>query len=196
MALYSSNEKMNKIDEDRIWVDRVLRGEKEAFGPLVERHQNSIFTLVKRIVKDSDEAQDLTQTIFIKAYEALHTFNDKSLFSTWLNSIAYNAAVGFYRKKKPLHQSFDEQLPSGFWLLNTEEDPMEKEVLLQQLENALAKLNAEDNALIHFYYTQNYSIERISEITRQTPSNVKVRLFRIRKKLSEMMRNQPETCLN
>ena len=73
---------------------------------------------------------------------------------------------------------------------------MEKEVLLQQLENALAKLNAEDNALIHFYYTQNYSIERISEITRQTPSNVKVRLFRIRKKLSEMMQNQPETCLN
>lgn len=187
---------MNTKDEDKIWVDRVLRGEKEAFGPLVERHQNSIFTLVKRIVKDADEAQDLTQIIFIKAYESLHTFVGKSRFSTWLNSIAYNTAVGFYRKKKPRHQSFDEVLPSGFWQLNNDEDLIEKEILLQQLENALDKLNAEDNALIHFYYTQNYSIDYISEITHQTTSNVKVRLFRIRKKLSKMMQKQPDTCLN
>lgn len=187
---------MSNKDDDKIWVDRVRRGQKEAFGALVEKHQNSIFTLVKRIVKDSDEAQDLTQIIFIKAYEALDTFNGKSLFSTWLNSIAYNTAVSFYRKQKPRHLSFDEFTFMGFSSSYGEDDSSEKELLLQQLEEAISKLAPEDNLLIHFYYTQNFSIDQISQITQQTSSNIKVRLFRIRKKLAELMQNQPNTCLN
>lgn len=175
-------------DEDLIWVEKVLKGDANAFAMLVERHQDLVYTLIRRILKRDDEAEDTTQMVFIKAYHSLAGFNQKSLFSTWLSRIAYNSAISEYRKKKnKIHLGDDKIMSQLATNLADDNDSSEKEIILGHLETAVSQLEPEDNALITFYYTQQYPIDDISQITGLSVSNVKTRLFRIRKRLQEMI---------
>lgn len=187
---------MKSKEEDHVWIEQVLKGKPEAFGPLVDRYQHSIYAVVNRIIKNTSEAEDITQMVFIKAFEALQGFNHKSLFSTWLHRIAYNTAISAYRKRTVPIVSLDELSIGGYNFSDKNEFNDEKEAQLQQLETALELLAPEDQLMIHFYYTQNYSIDQISEISKLSTSNVKVKLFRIRKKLQELMQSVTNTCLN
>ncbi|MDP3442924.1 MAG: sigma-70 family RNA polymerase sigma factor [Ignavibacteria bacterium] len=175
-------------DEDLIWVEKVLKGDQQAFAILVKRHEDVIYTLVHRILKRKEEAEDTTQQVFIKAYQALASFNRTALFSTWLSRIAYNTAISEYRKLKNKVFLTDERLMNQIAVTFSDTDyDAEKEEKLALLNQTILRLEAEDSALITFYYTQNQSVEQISQITGLTQSNVKIKLFRIRKKLLEWM---------
>ena len=132
-----------------------------------------------------EDAEELTQDVFLKAFQKLHTFNGKSSFSTWIYRIAYNSAVSNTRKKKFILLSTKESqitnVPDSAVdeLLSREND----ELLLQQLENALCKLKTEDRFLITLFYYQDKSVSEISDILEITVENVKVKLYRVRKKL-------------
>lgn len=181
-------------DEDVIWVDKVLSGDKNAYARLIKKHEDMVYTLVRRILKQNEESEDITQMVFIKAYQALGSFNKTSLFSTWLNRIAYNTAISEYRKiKNKIYLLDEQQLQNVSDSVADENHSDEKEAQLQLLEKNLQKLEPEDNALISFYYIQNLHIDQISEITNLSPSNVKIRLFRIRKKLHEWMFKETNT---
>jgi RNA polymerase sigma-70 factor (ECF subfamily) len=181
-------------DEDLIWVEKVLSGDTNAFAMLVERHQDAVYTLIRRILKRDDEAEDSTQMVFLKAYHSLAGFNKKSMFSTWLSRIAYNSAVSEYRKKKnKIHLGDDKLMNQLATNMADENDSYEKETLLTQLETAVGQLEPEDNALITFYYMQQQSVDEISQITGLSVPNVKTRLFRIRKKLQEKILQETTT---
>jgi RNA polymerase sigma-70 factor (ECF subfamily) len=187
---------MKSKEEDHVWIEQVLKGKPEAFGPLVDRYQHSIYAVVNRIIKNTAESEDITQTVFVKAFEALKGFNHKSTFSTWLHRIAYNAAISAYRKKGNSMVSLDELSIGGYNFSDKDEFNDEKETQLQQLEYAMGLLPPEDQLMIHYFYTQNYSVDQISEISKLSTSNVKVKLFRIRKKLQDLMQSVTNTCLN
>lgn len=178
---------MNR-DEDLFWIERTLAGETSMFGHLIEKYQDTIYAIVRRILLRDDEAADAAQMVFIKAYQSLPGFNRKSGFSTWICRIAYNHAISEYRKKKAHPQLNDEKLLE-FAIENQGDEQVftEKEMLLQHLESEIMHLEDEDRALLTLFYNGRNSVETISQITGFSISNVKIKLFRIRNKLKEKM---------
>lgn len=172
-------------------VKRILDGEPQAFSVLLHRYQRPVHSLIRQIVSCREDAEELTQDVFVKAFTKLHSFRGGSSISTWLYRIAYNTAISATRKKRLIYPDFSEQILNNIQddavdeCLNKEED----ETLLQQMEKAVERLNPEDKALISLFYSQEKSVKEVSEIAALTPENVKVKLLRARKKIVLLINN-------
>ena len=167
------------------YIQRVKAGDFKAFSHIVSGYQQMVFTIVCRIVHNREDAEDITQEIFIKVFKSLDSFKEESEFSTWLYRIAYNTALSEIRKRKIVFSSFDDDLSAlkdEDINENIEELAVEERIVC--LEQALKTLPAEDALLITMFYLDNQSIEEISRISNLTQANVKVKLHRIRKKLA------------
>lgn len=178
---------------DEVYIKRVLSGDSRAFSCLIDRHKAMVFTISLRITGQREEAEEVSQDVFLKMYQALHTFKGSSKFSTWLYSIAYNMAVSRVRKSRPDYIPLSDvefKMSDGYdetMIFNDESDDHQRRVALSR---ALDHLKQDELLLINMYYTQEMSIEQISEITKLSSSNVKVKLFRIRQKLSNDIVNK------
>ena len=174
---------MTHHDEQRL-IQKVREGDTEAFAPLIERYSRPIFALVVGIVGHREEAEELTQDIFLKAYTKLSTFSFRSSFSTWLYRIACNTALTAVRRRQRRFALFDfsraERLPE---VPDDEELTELSEAQEQALRAALDRLDPEERALIQLHYYENRPLSECGEILSLTESNTKVRLHRIRKKL-------------
>ncbi len=177
--------------EDAYYVEQVLAGEVNAFRQLVLKHQDLVYTIVHRIVPSAEEAEEVAQDVFVKAYRKLAGFKGKSRFSTWLYRIAYNAAVSHSRKKKieflPAEENgmeniAEEQMESNINGLGEEEQQ-------QLIRQAMAILPSTDQLIITLYYYHNKGVEEISGIIGMSASNVKVKMHRIRKRMLKEMNN-------
>ncbi len=176
-------------EADEMIITRVLNGERDAFAVLVDRYKDRVFTLVLGIVKERPVAEEVAQDVFVKAFTSLKKFRKESGFSTWLYRIAYNTAVSQTRKKKIWHRTFDEEME----LAGSRDEELEKEVAETEknrqelLQQALAELPAEDKLILMLYYFEEKPVEEISSATGLSISNVKVKLFRIRKRLKSII---------
>jgi RNA polymerase sigma-70 factor, ECF subfamily len=178
-----------KFQDDNEYIGRVLGGDVGAYASLVAKHKSLVFSIVLKIVSSREDAEEIAQDVFLKAYQSLGTFERKSKFSTWLYRIAYNAAISKTRKKKVEMVAIEETVITNY---STDEigrnmNEMDEGDRQQVLEKALGHLPEEDNLLITLFYKNENSIEDISEITGLSVSNVKVKLHRIRKKLYDEM---------
>lgn len=178
---------MNQLT-DNVIIEKVLAGDTEAYRELVSRHSGQVFSLVSGIVRNREDAEELTSDVFLKAFGQLNKFRGDSKFSTWLYRIAYNTAVSHTRRRKNPTIEIDERrmedMDDG-----TEEQAL-KEARLEELEKALERLPGGDKALIELFYMQELSIDEISQITDDTQGNIKVKLYRTRKKLAAMINGQ------
>ncbi len=168
--------------DDIHYVRLIKNGDTNAFVHIVRRYQRMVFTIVNKIVSHTQDAEDITQEIFIKIYQSLDKFRGDSEFSTWLYRIAYNTAVTEVRKTKREFVSFEdmaEKIPDGEIADHIEESSTEQR--LQYLDLVLNQLNPEDAFLITLFYLNNESVQDISLISNLSASNVKVKLHRIRK---------------
>jgi RNA polymerase sigma-70 factor (ECF subfamily) len=174
---------VNSNNQD--YIQRVKAGDFKAFSHIVSGYQQMVFTIVFRIVNNREDAEDITQEIFIKVFKSLDSFKEESGFSTWLYQIAYNTTLSEIRKRKMVFSSFDDDLST---LKDEEINENIEELAIEErvfyLEQALKTLPAEDALLITMFYLDNQSIEEISRITNFSQANVKVKLHRIRKKLA------------
>ena len=178
-----------KVQDDNETIGRVLSGDVAAYANLVTKHKNLVFSIVLKIVNNREDAEEIAQDVFMKAYSSLNTFERKSKFTTWLYRIAYNAAISKTRKKKVEMVAIDETVITNY---STDEigrniNELEENDKQQVLEQALQRLPEEDNLLITLFYKNENSIADICSITGLSESNVKVRLHRIRKRLYEEM---------
>ena len=174
---------INSNNQD--YIRRVKAGDFKAFSYIVSDYQQMVFTIVFRIVNNREDAEDITQEIFIKVFKSLNSFKEESEFSTWLYRIAYNTTLSEVRKRKIVFSSFDDD----FSMLKDEEineniEDLAVEERISYLEQALKTLPAEDTLLITMFYLDNQSIEEIGRISNLSQANVKVKLHRIRKKLA------------
>lgn len=174
-----------KYRDDNHCIDAVLNGNRSAFVELVGRHKNMVFSIAMKIVHSREDAEEVAQDVFLKAYQSLGSFERKSKFSTWLYRIAYNAAITKTRRKRPEFVAIDDQLITNYSEDEIREytgrlDQDERKILI---ERALKKIPEEDNLLVTLFYKAENSVEEISTIMGLSESNVKVRLHRIRKKL-------------
>lgn len=172
--------------DDMIYIQRVLDGETSSFSHLVDKYKNMVFTVIVKMVKSTEDAEELAQDTFIKAYQKLAEFNGDSRFSTWLYTIAYRTALSKLRLKTIEKVSDDN-------LYNAASDVPEPLEILQYKEQrelvqtAINKLPELDAVIITLFYMDDCSVGEIAEITQLSASNVKVKLFRARKALKTML---------
>ncbi len=176
-------------EADEIIITRVLNGDLNAYTLLVDKYKDRVFSLVRGIVKDNAVAEEVAQDVFVKAYTSLKKFRKESGFSTWIYRIAYNTAVSQTRQKKFWLKSFDEQMEiADRWDIDGQSEADEAgKTRLELLNRALPELPAEDKLILMLYYFEDQPVEEISRSSGLSPSNVKVKLFRIRNKLKSIM---------
>lgn len=167
----------------------VLNGNASSYKILVDAYKDLVFTLVKKIVKNHEEAEEVTQDTFLKAYHALPNFKMESKFSTWLFRIAYNSAISKTRKKSITTSSIDDFVIENYSVddIQSTLDQIDENERIRILNDAIFSLNGDEQLLINLFYYNEQSIEEICEITGLSESNVKVKLYRTRKKLYEMI---------
>jgi len=175
--------------EDLYYIEAVRKGNIQAFSYLVEKYQKLVYTLALKLLKRPEDAEELAQDTFIKAYQKLDTYEGKSKFSTWLYSITYNAGISELRKRRIEFKSLEEQkfsdqdeMKMHDYYSETKKEDQEK-----YLNLALGKLPEDDQVLVTLYYYENQSMDDISEITGLTVSNIKVKIHRARKKMYSLL---------
>ncbi|MBP3679896.1 MAG: RNA polymerase sigma factor [Bacteroidaceae bacterium] len=176
-----------KHDEAHI-IQEILNGKTALYEYFLDRYGQQVFLLVARIVSCQEDAEELTQDIFLKAFRHLHSFKVESSFSTWIYRIAYNTAISANRKRKKQELHWDESLLAN--LTDEQVDEVlddESEERLARLNVALEKLDADERAMVTLYYMEDKPISELASIMSITESNAKVRLYRIRKKLYCLM---------
>jgi RNA polymerase sigma factor (sigma-70 family) len=173
--------------DDTTLIDRVLEGDIQGYSVLVDRHKDLAFTIAYRLLNNREDAEEVVQDAFLKAYRNLKGFRQDSRFSTWLFRIVYNTAISKKRLRKPGFQSIDD-VPclvekSGF--VNDEDDLNAER--RSMLERAIKQLPEDERAMITLFYINESTVEDIHIITGLSKSNVKIKLFRARKKLQEFV---------
>lgn len=173
------------LHNEKELIKRITEGETEQFALIAEHYAQAVHTLVVRIVGSNEDAEELTQDVFLRAFEHLPMFSFKSSFSTWLYRIAYNAAISFTRHKRLPHYPIEENR-----LRQVQDDDLEQmeatadnNEQIEALGRAIEQLDAEERALLTLFYYEERSVAECAEIMTQSHSNIKVRLHRIRKKL-------------
>lgn len=177
-------------------ISQVLAGNVREFARLVDKYKNLAYTLAFRVVNNREDAEEVMQDAFVKAYRSLKDFRKESKFSTWLFRIVYNTAISKKRLKKHNNQSIDDLSVSKEIALSREPENELFEDRKALLEKALQMLTEDDRVLITLYYAEECTVEEINKVTGLSRSNIKVRLFRARKKLHEWMASAIEkTCV-
>ncbi|MDX1349274.1 MAG: sigma-70 family RNA polymerase sigma factor [Putridiphycobacter sp.] len=172
------------IDEVSL-IKQVQLGDYRVFSQLVDRHKNMVYSLVLRMVPNQQDAEEVAQDAFIKAFKAIKQFRGNSKFSTWLYRIAYFTAINHLRKKKALTSDIDFDS-----IQNTDETALDSMNLLDQkayINKALTYLKPIERQLIALFYLEDFSNKEIGEITGLSQSNIKVSLLRSRKKLAGVL---------
>ena len=174
-----------KYQEDSFYIKKVLKGNLPSFAILIEKHKGMAYTLALRISKNHEDAEEIAQDAFLKAYNSLRTFKQESKFSTWLYKIIYNTALSRLRKKQldsfsldesPMEETYHEESDDSLGILHLRE---RKKII----STALNRLKEDETVVMTLFYLSENSIREIEEITGYTDSNIKILLYRGRKKL-------------
>jgi RNA polymerase sigma factor (sigma-70 family) len=171
-------------------IEQTLQGNQAAYADLVKRHQRFVFTLAMRFTKTREDAEEVAQDSFIKAYRSLQNFQGQSKFSTWLYSIVYTTAMTFLRKRRLDTSSIDdennylqiENQSGGF-----KNDLAENKSRSYYVNQAIEQLLPDDAMIITLFYKGEQSLEEIAFTLGMEPNNVKVKLFRARQRLKERL---------
>jgi RNA polymerase sigma-70 factor (ECF subfamily) len=171
-------------------ISRVLKGEQNAYAELVSRYQGYVFTLVLRMIKSREDAEEVAQDVFVKAYRSLADFRGESKFSTWLYTIANTTSITFLRKKKLDVHSLDNE--KVFEVADSKDSGLranlvEQKSRINMVNEAIAMLSPDDAEIITLFYKAEQNLEEISRILRLETNTVKVRLHRARTRLKEKM---------
>ncbi|KYP13434.1 MAG: RNA polymerase subunit sigma [Flavihumibacter sp. CACIAM 22H1] len=181
---------MHPGQTDNELIELVKTGHQQAYGQLVTRYQNYVFTIVLRYLSSREDAEEIAQDVFIKAFKCLADFRGDSKFSTWLYTITTTSCLTFLRKKKLAVQSLDnekvmadaEQVDSGM-----KANQVEQKSKLAMVNQSIALLSPEDAQVITLFYKGEQSLDEIAQILGQETNAVKVRLFRARQRLRDKM---------
>ncbi len=169
------------VKEDNELVYEVIKGSISSFEILLDRYQKTIFNLVLKMVGDTEVARDLTQDIFVKAFENLGKFDFKYRFFNWVYTIAINETINFRKGRHPVQ---DWQSVEG---LAYEPDDQSKDLQRKRLHSALRSLTPEYSMLLLLKHYCGLSYAEIAEATKLTEKKIKSRLYIARKQLHDRL---------
>jgi len=171
-------------------ISQVLKGDHNAYALLVERYKSYVFTLTFRFTKNREDAEEVSQDIFVKAYRSLADFKGTAKFSTWLYTIVNTTCITFLRKKRLDVKSLDDE--RTFEVADSQDSGfranlVEQKSRLIMVNRAIAMLNPDDAEIITLFYKNEQSLEEISQILGVEVNTAKVRLHRARTRLKDKM---------
>jgi RNA polymerase sigma-70 factor (ECF subfamily) len=179
---------MARSEEARL-VARAKRGSGDAFRALVDAYKERLFAFVWRMVRDHHEAEDIAQSAFVKAYEALASYSEKYAFSTWLFTIAYRLCLNHLRKRRPYSGAVDfsrvgrDEANGAESLANTEEARRLRRVIWDAVED----LKPAQKSSVLLFYREGKSCEEIGRVLSMPTVTVKSHLHRARARLREVL---------
>jgi RNA polymerase sigma-70 factor (ECF subfamily) len=169
--------------DDYILIRRVLQGDRNAFGEIVDRYQKPVYNAVLRIVNDADDADDVTQSVFIKVFENLGTFNFNHRFFSWLYRIALNEAMNARRRSDRFVALAENEARSD----KTPEDLCIDGDLERSIDDAVSALKLEYRIPVVLYHFHHLSYQEIGYILEISEKKVKSRLFTARSFLRKIL---------
>lgn len=176
-------------DSDSSLVARAANGDRDAFGELVKRHQGSVYSVVFRMVADRDEADDITQEVFLQAFRGINRFRGDAVFSTWIHTIAVNTAIKHIRKMKRRQSASIDDPDSGIAdRLGVPEEAgpgqtAERSETVRRLHAAIRNLPEKHRAVVVLHYLNDFSCEEIARIMKCSVGTVWSRLHYACRKL-------------
>jgi RNA polymerase sigma-70 factor (ECF subfamily) len=184
-------------ENDSDLISRAKNGDSKSYDKLLKKYKNSVYSLVLRMVRNSQEAEDLTQEAFIKAFNSLASFNEEYAFSTWLYKIATNNCIDFFRKRKLQTYSLDKPIQyKDSEIQHDIPDPdlnPEKSIMASErnklIKEAINKLPEKYHRAIVLRHSEEKSYEEIAEILGLPLGTVKARIFRAREMLNKTLKD-------
>lgn len=166
-------------------IREVIGGNTEAFEIIVNRYQDKTYGFCYKILKDESNAIEAAHLSFIKAFENLGKFRMDSKFSTWFYRIVYNICLDQCRLDKRFIRDHEKAIEEDFSLaeVNSGLQLLTNEERKKYLDFAFESLGPEEASLMYQYYYEDFSVEDLANITGLTVSNIKIRLYRARKKM-------------
>lgn len=196
----SKDKKKKSQEEDLLLLEEIAKGSQAAYNKLQKKYYKIVLSLIRKMIKDEDDVEDLTQEAFIKAFGALDSFNSNYNFSSWLFRIASNHCIDFLRKKRfqtisinqPVNNDEDEQY------IEIKDDSYQPEITIMNeerkaaLKKAIEELPENYRDIIKLRHEEDLDYKEISEKLDMPLGTVKAHLFRARKLLLETLKKQPE----
>lgn len=185
----------SQSDEELVKLSRA--GQQPAFEELINRHRNKVFGQIYKMLPSQDEALDLSQDVWVKAWTRLYQFQGDSLFSTWITRIAINVCLDFLRKRQrcPLEESIEdmtEKSGEGNWVPVVEDDPLQglaRNELAEELASAMAGISQEQRTVLKYMYFDQLEYKEIAKRVGCSIGTVMSRLFYGKKALERSYRN-------
>lgn len=189
----------SSAQRDQAWVDRALKGDQSAYTELLETYRENIFYMMMKMVRNSDDAEDLTIEAFGKAFKRLPSFNPEYAFSTWLFRIASNNAIDFIRKKKKastfsIDQEMDDDEGRSAFDVRSEglnpEQAFMKGQRIEEIHKIINALKPKYKQLVELRYLKELSYDEIAEEMDLPLGTVKAQLFRARELMFEIVKHK------
>ncbi len=167
---------------------RIADGERELFGELVLRHQDFIFNVVSRYVRFEEEARDITQDVFLKAYENIEGFRGESKLSSWLYRIAYNLSMNWSERRAGRETQLDDEAAENIPEAPGITDELyERELQLARIAELLEEMPEKYRAVIKLYYFEDRQYQEIADALGLPINTVKVHLLRAKEMLRKKL---------
>lgn len=181
---------------DEILIRQAQAGQQMAFATLVKRYEQYAFTLALRFVKNREDAHEVAQDSFLRAFRYLPEFRGEAKFTTWFYKIIYSTSLNFIRKQNPDIQSLDDEnrpvkLPNQGG--QDASHKLENEDRSAAIQRAIGQLAHDDAGIITLFYLYENSLDEICQIMGLTMTNAKTKLCRARQRLKAIMEQMPMT---
>ena len=181
---------MNELPDEKL-VELCKEGKRDAFNALVRRYQTKIYWVIRRLIGDADDAEDVAQDVFIRAYNAIGEFRGDSQFFTWLYKIAMNLGLNHLRKKKlrtffkldDLGDIHDEQSESPH-------QELEKEEMRGRIKRAIDSLPEKQKAVFILRFYDELTYEEIAAVMRKSTGGMKANYFHAVRKIQEYLKHE------
>jgi RNA polymerase sigma factor (sigma-70 family) len=178
------------MTEETDLLNRIIHGETKLFKIFVDKYKDSSLTIACSLLKDREEAEDVVQDSFLKAFRQLPRFNFQSTFKSWLYRIVVNTSYHALEKRKIRRSSaIDEQLVRRHPSSDTAYDTTLTNERKEAIQHVLSGMKTNEALILQLYYLGEQSLNEIVEITGMSLSNVKVTLHRGRKNFGDQLRN-------
>lgn len=188
------------FDREQKLIKKCMNGNLKAFDELIEKYEKTAYNIALKMLKNPEDAMDVSQEAFIKVFKSIKTFNFESAFSTWLYRIVTNTCLDFLRKKNnnvysidnPIHTDdgeIERDIPDDS---DTPEEALEKKLTKELVSNSIDKLDQNHKVVIILRDIQGFSYEEISNILDCSIGTVKSRINRGRNNLKEILMREKE----
>lgn len=179
-----------QTNKDLILIARFKEGDTSAFRQLVESYKDVSFTLACSIIKDENTAEDILQDAFIKVYQNLHKFQNKSSFATWLYKIVVNTCFDVTKKqgRNIPTEEVQQEINTEYSYAETSSDELLQSERQAIIQSTLSSMKTDEALVLRLHYLSELSIQEIIEITGYSASKIKVTLHRGRKNLHDNLK--------